>query len=103
MFELNLLNSVLFFSGCLVGSTFCFCCNNLCKSDLDIDENDSEMQDIIDRVRIANSRQHIELDEPVQAEVMIRPSAPDYISADASYAAGEELGHHVIQVDASHH
>lgn len=102
MFELTLLDTVLFFSGCLVGSTFCFCCNNLCKSDLDIDEIDSEMQEIIDRVRITNLRHNCELDQPVQADVMIRPSAPDYISADASYA-DEELDHHVIQVDASHH
>lgn len=101
MFELNLLNTVLFFSGCLVGSTFCFCCNHLCKPDLDIDENDSEMQDIINRVRIANSQYNRELDQPVQAEITIRPSAPDYVSADANYV-DEELDHHVIHIDANH-
>lgn len=79
MLELTLLDTVLFFSGCLIGGTFCFCCNHLCKPDKEIDENDSEMLDIIDRVRIANSRQHIELDEPIQAEIMIRPSAPDHL------------------------
>lgn len=89
MLELTLLDTVLFFSGCLIGSTFCFCCNHLCKPDEEIDENDSEMLDIIDRVRIANSRHNRELDQPVQAEVMIRPSAPHYISADASYADEE--------------
>lgn len=101
MFEFNLLNTALFFSGCLIGSAFCFCCNHLCKPDEGIDENDSEMQDIIDRVRIANSSYHRELDQPVQAEVTIRPSAPDYVSADANYA-DEELNHHVIHIDANH-
>jgi hypothetical protein len=100
MLELTLLDTVLFFSGCLIGGTFCFCCNHLCKPDEEIDENDSEMLDIIDRVRTANSRQHIELDEPIQAEIMIRPSAPDYISAEATYVDGD-LDHPAIHLHAN--